>query len=378
MRLRIQHSLLRRVLFAAVGLALLTPPSPAHAATDPLQAAIDRVEEATQAQHEAVARFSDAHAEYESVENDVERTKKRVAELQAEQARLGKLARQRALVAYTRGGTVFDTFLGDGSDVLDAARRATMLDTVNAKGNEAIRQLTVVTDDLHARQEVLADDLEKAESALAEMEKQKNIAAEALAAAQQAEKALRVKLENEKRLREYGRLLGEARAKARAAADAALRRSTGGGGGSGGNISNEEPGRVIGSGDWICPVQGGVSFTNDWGTPRSGGRGHKGTDMFAARGTPVVAPVAGSVWYQSDPLGGLAAYVNGNDGNTYYNAHLNDYVGGDRAVKAGEVVGHVGNSGNAYDAPPHNHFEIRVGGANGERINPYPTLAANC
>jgi murein DD-endopeptidase MepM/ murein hydrolase activator NlpD len=100
--------------------------------------------------------------------------------------------------------------------------------------------------------------------------------------------------------------------------------------------------------------------------------------MFAARGTPVVAPVAGSVWYQSDPLGGLAAYVNGNDGNTYYNAHLNDYVGGDRAVKAGEVVGHVGNSGNAYDAPPHNHFEIRVGGANGERINPYPTLAANC
>jgi murein DD-endopeptidase MepM/ murein hydrolase activator NlpD len=372
-RLRIQHSFLRRALFAAVGLALLTPPSPAHGATDPLQAAIDRVEQATQAQHEATARFTEAQSEYATVQADVERTKKRIAELQAEQTRLGKLARQRALVAYTGGASLFETFLGDGSDALDAARRATMLDRVNAKGNEAIRQLTVVTDDLHARQEVLVDDLERAESALAEMDKQKNLASAALADAKKAEQDLRIKLENERRLREYGRLLSEARERARAAADAALRRSA-----PDNERSDEAPGRVIGSGDWICPVQGGVSFTNDWGTPRSGGRTHKGTDMFAGIGTPVVAPVAGSVWYQTEGTGGRSAYVNGNDGNTYYGTHLNDYVGTDRAVKAGEVVGHVGNTGNASGGPSHLHFEIRVGGANGERINPYPTLAANC
>ena len=104
---------------------------------------------------------------------------------------------------------------------------------------------------------------------------------------------------------------------------------------------------------------------------------HHAVDILAPRGTPVVAPVGGTVFFQSDSLGGLSAYVTGG-GNTYYMTHLNDYVGGARSVSAGELVGHVGNTGNASDAPPHVHFEIRVGGPNGQRINPYPTLAAHC
>jgi murein DD-endopeptidase MepM/ murein hydrolase activator NlpD len=100
--------------------------------------------------------------------------------------------------------------------------------------------------------------------------------------------------------------------------------------------------------------------------------------LFAARGTPLVAVANGSVLFQGDPLGGLAAYVNGNDGNTYYYAHMNDYVGGARNVTAGELIGHVGNTGDAVDAPPHLHFEIRPGGPNGRAIDPYPTLAAHC
>jgi murein DD-endopeptidase MepM/ murein hydrolase activator NlpD len=372
-RLRTRTPFLRRALLAAVGLALLTPPSPAHAATDPLQAAIDRVTRATQTQHEATARYSQAEGEYNKVQDEAERTQRKVNELQAEQKRLGGLARQRALVAYKRGVTVFDDILGNGSDVLEAARRATVLDRVNAKGNEAIKQLTVVTDDLHARQKALAKDLDRAGKALAEMKKQEQIANQALADAQKAEKDLRAKLERERRQREYARLVAQARADARRKAEAALARS-------GGGSRADEPGsgQVIGSGDWICPVQGGVSFTNDWGTPRSGGRSHKGTDMFAAEGTPVVAPVAGRVWYQTEGTGGKSAYVDGNDGNTYYETHLSVYVGGDRAVRAGEVVGRVGHTGNADGGPSHLHFEIRVGGANGTKINPYPTLAANC
>jgi murein DD-endopeptidase MepM/ murein hydrolase activator NlpD len=377
-RLRTRTPFLRRALLAAVGLALLTPPSPAHAATDPLQAAIDRVTRATQAQHEATARYSQAEGEYNKVQDDAERTQRKVNELQAEQKRLGLLARQRALVAYKRGVTVFDDILGNGSDVLDAARRATVLDRVNAKGNEAIKQLTVVTDDLHARQKVLAKDLDRAEKALAEMKKQEQLANQSLADAQQAEKELRAKLERERREREYARLVAQARADARRKAEAALARSGGGSRGGGSRADEPGSGQVIGSGDWICPVQGAVSFRNDWGEPRSGGRSHKGTDMFAAMGTPVVAPVAGSVWYQTEGTGGKSAYVNGNDGNTYYETHLSAYVGGDRPVKAGEVVGRVGNSGNADGGPSHLHFEIRVGGANGTKINPYPTLAANC
>jgi murein DD-endopeptidase MepM/ murein hydrolase activator NlpD len=59
-------------------------------------------------------------------------------------------------------------------------------------------------------------------------------------------------------------------------------------------------------------------------------------------------------------------------------AHLNDYVGGGRSVARGEVVGHVGNTGDAAGGPTHVHFEIRLGGPNGTKINPYPTLAAHC
>jgi murein DD-endopeptidase MepM/ murein hydrolase activator NlpD len=84
------------------------------------------------------------------------------------------------------------------------------------------------------------------------------------------------------------------------------------------------------------------------------------------------------VFFQGDPLGGDAAYVNGNDGNTYYYAHLADYVGGGRSVSAGELIGHVGNTGDASGGPTHLHFEIRPGGPNGHAIDPYATLAAHC
>ena len=124
-------------------------------------------------------------------------------------------------------------------------------------------------------------------------------------------------------------------------------------------------------------MQGPVSFTDTYGSPRDGGRTHKGVDMFSPRGTPVVAVLPGSVFFQGDPAGGNAAYLQASDGNTYYYAHLDQYVGAARNVAAGEVIGTVGNTG-TNDAPTHLHFEIRIGGPNGTRINPYPTVAAHC
>lgn len=132
----------------------------------------------------------------------------------------------------------------------------------------------------------------------------------------------------------------------------------------------------IATGAWICPVQGSVAFTNSWGAPRSGGRSHTGVDMLSPRGTPTVAPVAGRLVHKRSDLGGLTWYVYGDDGNTYYGAHLSSYANeGAGRVQGGTVIGYVGDSGNAKGTN-HLHFQIKPGG--GSPVNPYPTVAKYC
>jgi murein DD-endopeptidase MepM/ murein hydrolase activator NlpD len=133
--------------------------------------------------------------------------------------------------------------------------------------------------------------------------------------------------------------------------------------------------RVLAHGAWVCPVQGARAFSNDWGQPRSGGRRHKGTDVFAPYGTPVVAPVGGLVADHDSGLGGKGFWLRGSDGNTYYGAHLSRF-GAVGPVSQGQVVGYVGTSGNARGGPAHLHFEIHPGG--GAAVNPYGTLRAYC
>jgi len=131
-----------------------------------------------------------------------------------------------------------------------------------------------------------------------------------------------------------------------------------------------------GAGGVLCPIGGPTSFFDTWGAARSGGRSHKGVDMFAQRGTPIVAPVSGVVRHSSSSrLAGLAFYLEGDDGNTYFGAHM-DSFGLSGRVEAGAVIGSVGNSGNARFSSTHLHFEIKPGG--GASVNPTPTVRAAC
>ncbi len=124
---------------------------------------------------------------------------------------------------------------------------------------------------------------------------------------------------------------------------------------------------------WRCPVRG-ARFFNDWGFPRSGGRTHTGTDLFAARGTPVTAPVSGVIEQVTGSVGGYQFLLQGDDGATYLGSHMDGFAAGGR-VEAGAVIGYVGNSGNARGTDPHLHFQIHPQG--GDAVNPYPSLVAN-
>ena len=120
--------------------------------------------------------------------------------------------------------------------------------------------------------------------------------------------------------------------------------------------------QAIAAGFGRFPVAGAASFSHDWLFPRYTPvfHLHQGTDIFAAMGTPVRAPADGVVKLAQGGSGGLAAYVYQPDGTYYYLAHLSAFAGerSGRAVALGDVVGYVGDTGNARGGSPHLHFEI--------------------
>ncbi|MBL8921099.1 MAG: M23 family metallopeptidase [Myxococcaceae bacterium] len=130
----------------------------------------------------------------------------------------------------------------------------------------------------------------------------------------------------------------------------------------------------------VVPVEGLASTTlsSTWHAPRSGGRRHEGADLFAKKGTPVVSAVNGQVWRMGqDRLGGQVVWVLGEGRTLYYYAHLDSFADlrvGDH-VKRGEVLGTVGNTGNARTTPPHLHFGMyRVGWKGLRAVDPVPPL----
>jgi murein DD-endopeptidase MepM/ murein hydrolase activator NlpD len=128
-----------------------------------------------------------------------------------------------------------------------------------------------------------------------------------------------------------------------------------------------------------CPVAGPVTFSDTWHAPRSGGRQHQGVDIFAAEGTPVVAPAAGRVEHYDNSLGGLSYRLYADDGTFYYGTHLSGYANeGAGHFAAGTVIGYVDRTGNAATTPPHLHWEIHPGGRGSPAINPTPATEARC
>ena len=118
------------------------------------------------------------------------------------------------------------------------------------------------------------------------------------------------------------------------------------------------------AGGYVFPVYGPSSFTDTFGAPRSdvSGGWHHGDDIFAPLGAPILAVAYGTVfsvgWNQ---IGGNRLWLRDGQGNLFYYAHLSAFTplatNGNK-VNAGDVLGFVGNTGDAQGTPTHLHFEV--------------------
>ncbi len=153
------------------------------------------------------------------------------------------------------------------------------------------------------------------------------------------------------------------------------------------------PPTIIPSGppDIIFPVQGGASFSDDFGDPRSGGT-HEGNDLMAPKMTPILAARGGQIVFApiTEPSYGYMLSISGDDGYKYNYIHINNDTPGTDDGKGGTIYAYapgiqqgvtvtqgqhiawVGDSGDAENTGPHLHFEIRL--PDGSPIDPYPYL----
>ncbi len=127
---------------------------------------------------------------------------------------------------------------------------------------------------------------------------------------------------------------------------------------------------------YTFPVLGDYRISSPYGSRSSpggiGSTNHRGIDIAAKAGTPIVAPIGGNVIF-AGRAGGYGNYVKvrGDDGNTYEFGHLLDYQVGKGRIAAGEQIGRVGSTGNSTG----NHLHFGVKNAIGKYINPTGILA---
>lgn len=402
---------------------LAVPGSYAHAQEDPIEAAANEIIRAQDRADRSATEWANAQSQLDLLQVEQERLARETAELEAQlgglRSGVENLALQRFISGDAGAGSLFSGVEGPTNQI-----EADVLSRIAANTTtSSIDEFEAAQADLDKKQAELARKQEQTEQAAATLEamrvkaledvetytqlKQERIKDAQIKAALEAQEAARRKREAEQRAADEAAAKAAADAAASQAAAAAARQpaaaaSSGNAGGSSGGSSGGsggDSGSGGGSGDGggaaapapapapprppapafvdgiACPVAGPTAFGDTWGAARSGGRSHQGVDMMGTRGTPIVAVVGGSVQFRQNSLGGNAAWVSGDNGNKYYYAHLDAFEGDSRGVAQGEVIGYLGDTGNARGTP-HLHFEVHPGG--GAAVNPTPTVRAAC
>ena len=294
-------------------------------------------------------------SQIDRLEEEVETERKRAQE-----------ARQRVADHYRKAyqsGTAGDplVLLFGGDSVDEVTERSRVLGLL-AADSQLERE---AAEGASLRSEALAEQLEQATAVLAEHEDElasrEEEAARKVAAADADVEELDEQIAAEKKRR--------AEATRRAAERERSESEDTSGGSSGGAATI--------SGGVACPIGTPRSYSDTYGAPRSGGRSHMGVDLLAPSGTPIYAYEDGVISrMDSNSLGGITLYLEGDSGTLYYYAHLSGYVSGistGDSVSAGQHIAFNGMTGNA--PVPHLHFEVMPDGSTNVNPTPYADRA---
>jgi murein DD-endopeptidase MepM/ murein hydrolase activator NlpD len=307
---------------------------------------------------DSTARYLKARAEVDRLAAEVARIEQRLAGVEHQQAGMRALATRGAVALYMHDSTVdWLSGFGDGGEgALQSARRAKLIGGVNELAGAAVRNLADSARQIDEDRRRLKDRRHEQEVALGQLNSERQLASGRFSAFEATER-------DQQRQADADRRRAEAdRRRAEAAARKPVQRAS---------RSDSPPlDRLATPLGFICPLNGPFKWGDLWGA----GRGHKGVDMLAPRGTENVAVVPGTFETRFWGGGGLTLFLMGDDGNSYVYMHLLRVVGEPRHVETGEVIGLTGASGNA--SAYHTHFEVHPRGE--EAADPYPLLVSHC
>ncbi len=308
-----------------------------------------QIMENQKALNRTVSAYQKAKFQLEAIKSQLTKIKKQLAKTQLQLARAQEVLNLRVENLYKTGDANVLDVIFNAQDFGDFVSRLDVLGVIASQDAKRINAVLALKSELEDQMVRLENAKLKQQTTLRNLSKQRK----KLEAGLKRQKALLAKAQKDLRLLKL--------------------RSR--------RISISRGGERILSMGFVFPVAGTHAFGDSWGDARSSGRRHEGTDIFAPMGTPAVAANSGVVYrvhHTSQGLGGITLWIRSTDGNSYYYAHLQRVAGGiheGTRVRAGQVVGYVGNTGNARGGSPHLHFEIHPGG--GGAINPYAILRAS-
>lgn len=325
------------------------------------QAALDKAEKQANA---AAEKYSVGLAEFYGLSNQIDEVQAQVDALEVRVSHLHSVLGQRAVEMYMGGPDPSTAFtILEAQSLIDASRRSRLAASVSRHDNELIDSLSALHGELEVTREGLENQRRELKTKVEKLGKDASRLDQLFTEAAAALKILEeVALASE--LPAVGLPGTDLTSTTRPPSTTPV------------EIPRPTSAQPISDTGLLCPIQAPVAFTDDWGDPRSDGRFHEGNDIYAARDTANVAVIGGMIRHTTGGAGGTALFLDGDDGTSYYYAHLDAWVGGEGRVERGDLIGLTGNTGNALGGPFHTHFEMHPNG--GGPINPFPIISAAC